>query len=390
VASPGNPGIAEDVELADIPPSDVPGLIDLCRHRSIDLVVVGPEDPLVNGLADRLRDAGIAVFGPGAAGAALEASKAFSKDLMRHAGVPTAAFESFTHAEPAKTFARSLFDGGRGAVVKASGNALGKGVIVAASIQEAEDAIDAMLTEREFGDAGSVVVVEEALRGREFSLLTLCSDAGFFSLPVAQDYKRALDGDRGPNTGGMGSYSPVPWVSSELVQETEGRVVRPILDAMRAEGICYRGVLFSGLMVQDGKPYCLEYNVRFGDPETQSVMLRLGSGLATALEACAHGQPIPPVQVLENAVVTVVVASGGYPGPVEKGLPITLPARLPDGVKIFHAGTKRTGSELLTNGGRVLAVCASSSDAATARQLAYETGRNVQFAGRRFREDIAT
>jgi phosphoribosylamine---glycine ligase len=389
IAAPGNPGIAEDVEVANVRIDDTYGLIDLCKARKIDLVVVGPEDPLVNGLADHFRDTGIAVFGPGAAGAALEASKAFSKDLMKKAGIPTAAYQTFTHPEPAKMFARSLFDGGRSAVVKASGNALGKGVIVAASIEEAEDAVDAMLVDKEFGDAGTVVVVEEAIRGREFSLLTLCSGKGILSLPVAQDHKRALDGDRGPNTGGMGTYSPVPAISDDLVLETEDRVVRPILECLKSEGIPYRGVLFSGLMGEPGQTYCLEYNVRFGDPETQTVMMRLGKGFAEALMACANGEPIPPIEVIDNSVVTVVVASGGYPGPVEKGLPITLPTSLPQGVKIFHAGTKRTGSELVTNGGRVFAVAAAAADLPTARQLAYESARNVQFAGRRFREDIA-
>jgi phosphoribosylamine---glycine ligase len=388
LCAPGNPGIASIAECLPIPPSGADDLIAVCKSREVDLVVVGPEDPLVAGLADRLREAGIATFGPGAEGAKLEASKAFSKELMRKAHVPTARYETFTDSLSARTYSNTQLMEGRGVVIKASGNALGKGVVVCSEPEEAEEAITDMLDDRRFGDAGAEIVIEERLVGFEFSLLTLCSDAGFYSLPIAQDYKRALDGDRGPNTGGMGSYSPVPRISSEMVTYTEAHVVAPILAALKEQGISFRGLLFSGLLVQDGEVYCLEYNVRFGDPETQTVVRRLGNGFAEALFACAEGRPIPAIELLNVEAVTVVTASGGYPGDCEKGMPITL-GELPAGVELFHAGTGLKDGHLVTAGGRVIAVSAAAPTIAKARQLAYEGAQQVQFAGKYLRTDIA-
>ncbi len=388
-ASPGNPGIAEDCETFDIAASDSAGLVELCAERAVDLVVVGPEDPLVAGLADILRMAGVNVFGPGAEGAKLEASKAFSKDAMAAAGVPTAAYANFTDAHEAKTFARRRFETGRAVAVKASGNALGKGVVVAETSQEAEAAIDRMMLDRAFGSAGDTVVIEDRLVGREFSLLTIVGDHNFVSLPVAQDHKRAFDGDLGPNTGGMGSFSPVDWLPDGLVDEVEQTVVAPILAHLRAQGIQYRGMLFSGLMMDRGRPYCLEYNVRFGDPETQSVMMRLGQGFAKALHQAATGVPIEAPEVLPNAAVSVVVASGGYPGEYKKRLPISIHA-LPPGVKIFHAGTALDDGQLVTNGGRVLCVSAAAKTAKEARSLAYEGVNAIAFEGAFSRSDIAS
>jgi len=389
IACPGNAGIAEEVECFDVKASDHGAISDLCKSESIDLCVIGPEDPLVAGLADHLRSVGIATYGPSASGAALEASKAFSKDLMAEAGIPTARYRSFTEVDQAKSFASELVESGALPVIKASGNALGKGVVVCNSLDEANDAIDAVMRDREFGDAGETIVVEERLRGFEFSLLTLCSDAEYHSLPVAQDYKRVFDGDRGPNTGGMGSYSPVPSVSPDFVREAEERAVRPILAKLKELGIQYRGTLFSGFMVQDGKPYCIEYNVRFGDPETQTVMRRLGSGFAEALMACAKGEPIPSVPVLDHAAVTVVMATGGYPGVYEKYVPLDLPTDLPFGAKIFHAGTTRVNGRLVSNGGRVLNVSAIGESLAEARQVAYQVCDQIDFQGSHYRRDIA-
>ncbi len=388
LCAPGNPGIAAIAECIPVPFTDPDGLIALCRDRSVDLVVVGPEDPLVAGLADRLRGAGIPTFGPGAEGAKLEASKAFSKALMHKARVPTARYETFTDSLSARTYANSQLMEGRGVVVKASGNALGKGVVVCSEPEEAEEAITDMLEDRRFGDAGAEIVIEERLIGFEFSLLTLCSDQGFYSLPVAQDYKRALDGDRGPNTGGMGSYSPVSRVSHEMVAYTEAYVVAPILAALKDRRVPFRGLLFSGLLVQDGEVHCLEYNVRFGDPETQTLMRRIGTGFAAALLACANGEAIPPIELLNVEAVTVVTASGGYPGDYEKGLPITV-GEMPAGVVLFHAGTAITDGQLVTNGGRVIAVSAAAPTIAQTRQLAYEGAKQVQFAGKYLRSDIA-
>lgn len=389
IACPGNAGIAEEVECFDVKANDQNAISDLCKSHSIDLCVVGPEDPLVAGLADRLRSEGIATYGPSAAGAALEASKAFSKDLMAQAGIPTARYRSFTEVDQAKSFASELVESGAMPVIKASGNALGKGVVVCNSLEEANDAIDSMMLDREFGDAGTTIVVEERLRGFEFSLLTLCSDSEYYSLPVAQDYKRVFDGDRGPNTGGMGSYSPVPSVPPDFVREAEERAVRPILAKLKEMGIQYRGTLFSGFMVQDGKPYCIEYNVRFGDPETQTIMRRLGHGFADALMACAKGEPIPPVPVLDHAAVTVVMATGGYPGVYEKYIPLDLPTELPFGAKIFHAGTTKVNGRLVSNGGRVLNVSAIGETLEEARQVAYQVCDQIEFQGSHYRRDIA-
>lgn len=395
IAAPGNPGIAECARCFGVPTTDHAGLIELAKAESVDLIVVGPEDPLVAGLADAMRDAGLTVFGPGKEGARLEGSKAFSKQLMKDAGIPTAGFGIFTDPLEAHAFV----DQSRGKlVVKASGVALGKGVIVTDSGEEAHEAIDDILVEGAFGEAGRTIVIEERVAGKEFSLLTLCSDTGFYSLPVAQDYKRALDGDRGPNTGGMGSFSPVPWIPDALVRETEARVVEPILATLASRGTSYRGVLFSGLMVEDGRLNCLEFNVRFGDPEIQSIVMRLGKGFADALHACAIGAPIPPVEVLDNAAVTVVVASGGYPNQYEKGKPITIDSAAmsltslvssPAVVHAFHAGTAMKDGALVTSGGRVAAISASSASLSTARDLAYDLVKDVDFEGKYFRKDIA-
>lgn len=385
--TPGNPGIAADCTVHGVAASDFQGILGLARSLSVDLVVVGPENPLIDGLADMLREAGIATFGPDAAAAQLEGSKAFSKALMHEAGVPTAAFKSFTESGPAKEFAREMFSEGRPVVIKASGAALGKGVIICDDVESAERAIANMIDDNEFGHAGSTIVVEERLEGPEFSLLTLCSDDHFVSLPVAQDYKRAGDGDLGPNTGGMGSYSPVPWISDALVKETEEKVVRPILAALKGTG--YRGVLFSGLMVCKGRPYCLEYNVRFGDPETQSVMMRLGKGFANALLACARGEKIPAFEVLDNAAVCVVIASANYPSTIEKGFPIELPSHVADRAKLFHAGTSMKDGKVVTSGGRVFGATAAGDSLDDARAKAYALARSVKFDGAWFRRDIA-
>jgi phosphoribosylamine--glycine ligase len=387
-AAPGNPGIAQIGECFPIAADDLAGLRILCKSLKPDLVVVGPEDPLIAGVADELRSDGCVVFGPGKSGAHLEASKAFSKGLMERSGVPTAWYRTFSVAKDAIRFAKELFESGQGAVVKASGAALGKGVVVCNSVEEAEEAICMMLVDKAFGEAGASVVVEERLKGQEFSLLTIASGKSFTSLPVAQDYKRALDGDRGPNTGGMGTYSPVPWLSNEAVQKAEEEIAGRALRYLSEEKLDYRGVLFSGVMVQEGRPFCLEYNVRFGDPETQSVMMRIGSGLSGLLFAAACGEEVSPLPVLDNAVVSVVIASGGYPGSYEKGKPISLPPNLPENVVIFHAGTQRVQGQLCTSGGRVLCVSATGSDIAQARQTAYAVAEQVSFDGMYFRRDV--
>lgn len=387
-AAPGNPGIQTLAELHAVRIDDLEGLTALAKSLQPDLIVVGPENPLVDGLADRLRAGGHGVLGPGAAGAQLEGSKAFSKAVMARAGIPTAAFHTCTSAEQAHEAARAMFDAGMHVAVKASGNALGKGVVVAETLEDALEAIDEMMVARVFGDAGATVVVEERLIGREFSLLSLCSGTHFWSFPIAQDYKRIFDGDRGPNTGGMGTYSPVPSIPASAIAQTEVEMVAPLLDHLQAEGIDYRGILFTGVMLTASGPKCLEYNVRFGDPETQSVMMRMGSGLGEALRAAALGKPILAPAVLERAAVTVVLANAGYPGSLAGKPALTLPDSLEPEVVIFHAGTSLIDGVLTATGGRVLGVSAAAPTLDEARAKAYRAAEAVQFEGKQYRSDI--
>lgn len=386
--APGNPGMVACAELHDVPVTDHYGLVALARKLSVDLVLVGPENPLIDGLADTMRTVGLNVFGPGKDGAQLEGSKAFSKTLMHDAYVPTAAYKICTDPQSAIAFVRELASEGKNVAVKASGAAFGKGVVVCASAEDAEEAVEMMLVKKEFLEAGETIIVEERLYGKEFSMLSLCTDRGFLSLPLAQDYKRAGNGDTGLNTGGMGSYSPLAWVSPDVVRRTEERVVAPILGALEERSIPFRGMLFSGLLVQEGTPYCLEYNVRFGDPETQSVMARLGKGLADALLACAKGQPVPDVEVLDRAAVTVVLASKGYPSKYPKGVPIDLPGNLGSSAVAFHAGTSVIDGQLVTDGGRVLAITGWGTTVEDARLHVYEAVSKVSFEGMHYRTDI--
>ncbi|HCE01403.1 MAG TPA: phosphoribosylamine--glycine ligase [Armatimonadetes bacterium] len=388
-AIPGNPGVAEVAECHEGSAEDLDAVLETVSRLQPDLVVVGPENPLIAGLADRLRQAGVPCFGPGAREANLEGSKAFAKELMTEAGVPTALGRACSTPQEAMEAVRELAELGKLPVIKASGAALGKGVIVCDDQTQAEEAIRRAMVDLEFGEAGETVVVEERLSGREFSLLTICGAGGYWSLPVAQDYKRAMDGDRGPNTGGMGSVSPTPWVTADLVAQAEERVVAPILRTMANRGLDYRGVLFSGLMVQDGAVYCLEYNVRFGDPETQSVLPRLGSGFFDLLRQVAEGGTPSVLSVLDVTAVTVVLASGGYPGAYRKGVPIRLPKVMPEGSLLFHAGTRMGPQGLETAGGRVFGATGLGPDLQTARTRAYQLAEAVDFEGKHFRRDIA-
>jgi phosphoribosylamine--glycine ligase len=391
-ATPGNAGIAQECEIFDVSAKNISGMMALCSRLKPDLVVVGPEDPLIAGLADHLIGEGFPVFGPCQNAAALEDSKAWSKQLMVEAGIPTAEHQTFhgpDSASDALEYATIRFAYGRQVAVKASGAALGKGVVVCNTLDEAEDAIGSMLVEQELGEAGNTIVIEDRLVGREFSLLTVVSEGQFYSLPVAQDYKRALDNDRGPNTGGMGTICPADWVTDEMIAKSEAMVVAPMVKLLQDKGISYRGVLFSGLMVQDEIPYCLEYNVRFGDPETQSVMRRIDSGLTELLHAAAINQPLPELVVNNKKVCTVILASGGYPGKVKKGVPITV-GTMPDGVMAFHAGTAMENDLLVTNGGRVLGISAIADSLDNARELAYQGVQAVNFEGMHYRSDIGS
>ncbi|MBS1716410.1 MAG: phosphoribosylamine--glycine ligase [Armatimonadetes bacterium] len=387
-ASPGNPGISDIAPCFELPLLDITSHVELARKLAVDLVVVGPEDPLIMGLGDALRSAGITVFGPSGKAAWLEGSKAFCKEILQKAEAPTAQYKSFTSVVEARAYIDSCEANGWHVVVKASGAALGKGVTVCNSSEEAYEAVEKAMVEKIFGPAGETVVIEERIDGREFSLLTICSGDTIRSLPVARDYKRAQDNDEGPNTGGMGSFSPVGSISDDLVKECEDRIVRPSLAAMRAEGKPFNGLLFSGIMVKDAKLYCLEFNVRFGDPETQSVMPRLGKGFLECLIASAKEEPLPEIEILQKNTVSVVVASGGYPGSYDNGKEIHL-SPMPSDVLLFHAGTANRDGKLITNGGRVLTVTATADTREAARAKAYEGVQNVCFEGMQYRSDIA-
>jgi phosphoribosylamine--glycine ligase len=388
VCAPGNGGTAALGENVPVAADDVPGIVAAARARAIDFVVVGPEAPLVAGLVDALGAAGIPAFGPSREAARLEASKAFSKHFMARHGIPTAAFAVFDDADRASSYLREQ---GRPLVVKADGLAAGKGVVVASDVPEALDAVDRFMRKRVFGAAGATVVIEEPLVGEEVSYHVVSDGERFVALAAAQDHKRVCDGDRGPNTGGMGAYSPPPVVTRALEARILDRVVVPTLDGLRGDGIRYRGALFVGLMIVDGEPYALEYNVRFGDPEAQTMMARLGGDPLPLLLGSAQGDLRGVTARWEApASLCVVVAAGGYPGEFAKGAEITGIDRAAEveGVEVFHAGTARDGERLCTSGGRVLSVAASGPDIDTAAERAYAAVDRIRFDGAHARRDI--
>jgi phosphoribosylamine---glycine ligase len=389
LCAPGNAGIRDDALVVDIGAEDIPSLIAFVQREKVDLTVIGPEAPLVAGLGDQLRERGFAVFGPDADGAMLEGSKAFAKQVMDAAGVPTAAAATFSEHAPALAYLR---EHGAPVVVKADGLAAGKGVIVAHELAEAEEALAECFVERRFGAAADKVLIEEFLEGEEVSLLSLVSGSQILPLAPAQDYKRALDGDAGPNTGGMGSYSPVPAVDAALYDELVDLVVRPTVAELLRRGIDFRGVLYAGLMLTKNGPKVLEFNCRFGDPETQALLPRLESDLLELLWAAATGGELPPAAAWRRgAAVGVVMASRGYPASSSKGDVITglEKVRLSGGVEVFHAATKITEAGTVTSGGRVLTVTGLGDTFAEARARAYAGVAQIQFAGEQHRTDIA-
>jgi phosphoribosylamine---glycine ligase len=383
--APGNAGIGREAELVAVDPADHAAVIAFCKAQRVDLVVVGPEAPLCAGIVDDVAAAGIKAFGPSRAAARLEGSKGFTKDLCKANGIPTAAYQRFTAPAPAKSYVRTQ---GVPIVVKADGLAAGKGVVVATSVAEAEAAID-MIFGAELGAAG--LVVEEFLAGEEASFFALCDGTTAIPLVAAQDHKRVFDGDQGPNTGGMGAYSPAPVMMPELSRRTMDEIVLPTVRAMAAMGTPYQGVLYAGLMITAAGPKLIEYNVRFGDPECQVLMLRLMSDLVPALLACCDG-------VLKNfdlrwyadAALAVVMAAKGYPGSYAKGSVIEglEGAAEIDGVEIFHAGTKAERGRILANGGRVLNVCARGKSVTDAQARAYAAVNRIRWAQGFCRRDI--
>ena len=385
--APGNAGIAREAECVALDIADHPAVIAFCRARSIDLVVVGPEAPLCAGIVDDLEAAGIKAFGPTRAAARLEGSKGFTKDLCRANGIPTAAYERFRAAGPAKTYLRA-----RGApiVVKADGLAAGKGVVVAQSVAEAEAAID-MMFGGSLGEAGGEVVIEEFLTGEEASFFALCDGETAIALTTAQDHKRAFDGDEGPNTGGMGAYSPAPNIDDAMSARVMTEIITPTLRAMQAMGAPYKGVLYAGLMITADGPKLIEYNARFGDPETQVLMLRLMSDLVPALLASRDGQLKSfDLRWYPDPALTVVMAAKGYPGNYARGSVIEGldDAAKVEGVEIFHAGTKADGSRILANGGRVLNVSAIGQTVREAQARAYEAISRIRWPQGFYRHDI--
>ena len=388
VAAPGNPGIAALGRCEPVAATDVDALCALATRERFDLVVVGPEAPLELGLVDRLRALGIPAFGPTAAAAEIETSKRFAKELMLAAGVPTAMARTFTEADAARAEVRRL---GAPVVVKASGIAAGKGVVVAATIGEAEAAVDAMLVDNVFGAAGAEVLVEEFMSGEELSIFALTDGTHVLPMIAAQDHKRIGEGDTGPNTGGMGAYAPVSIAPSGVIDEAVATVFAPTLRAMREAGRPFTGLLYAGLMLTTNGPRVVEFNCRFGDPETEAILPLLDSSLLEPMLAIARGESIAgaaPLRWKTLASVTTVVAAAGYPGSVRSGDAITLPAA-PDGVTVFHAGTRRDAEGTLqSSGGRVLAITALAATLGAAQQASARYAAQVQFSGRQFRRDI--
>ncbi len=385
--APGNPGTARLGTNVVLDVADHRAVIDFCRTMAIDFVVVGPEGPLVAGLVDDIESAGIKAFGPGKHAAQLEGSKAFTKDLCAEFGIPTAAYRRFTDAQAAKAYIRQ---NSVPIVVKADGLAAGKGVVVATTAEEAEDAIDMMLGGG-FGEAGAEVVIEAFLDGEEASFFALCDGVTALPFGTAQDHKRVGDGDEGPNTGGMGAYSPAAVLTPELQARVMRDIIEPTLAGMRARGTPYTGILYAGLMLTDNGPQLIEYNARFGDPETQVLLPRLKSDLVTALLAATDGAlKTISLQWADKAALTVVMAAKGYPGAFERGSNIDgiADAEALDHVLVFHAGTKQDGDRILANGGRVLNVTAIGRTITEAQRRAYEAVSKIEWEEGFCRGDI--
>jgi phosphoribosylamine---glycine ligase len=385
--APGNAGIAREAEIVALDVADHPSVVAFCRANGIDFVVVGPEGPLCAGIVDDLEAAGIKTFGPSKAAARLEGSKGFTKDLCRANKIPTAAYERFTAAAAAKDYVRRT---GAPIVVKADGLAAGKGVVVATRVDEAEDAID-MMFGGSLGEAGAEVVVEEFLEGEEASFFALCDGEHAIPLASAQDHKRAFDGDKGPNTGGMGAYSPAPVVTEEIARRTMDEIVLPTLAAMQAMGCPYKGVLYAGLMITATGPKLIEYNARFGDPECQVLMPRLMSDLIPALLAARDGVLKDfALRWYDDAALTVVMAARGYPGDYAKGSVIEglHEASAIEGVEIFHAGTRAENGHILSNGGRVLNATGTGRTIGEARARAYAAVDKIHWPEGYCRRDI--
>jgi phosphoribosylamine--glycine ligase len=387
--APGNAGTAHIATNLPVAANDIAGLLEAARTNAIDLTVVGPEDPLAAGLADAFLQQGLTIFGPAAAAARIESSKAWAKELMNAAGVPTARAERFTDLRAALG---AIYDASLPIVIKADGLAAGKGVVVAGTRDEAEQAVRSMLADHLFGNAGHEILIEEFLDGQEVSLLALTDSEVIVPLLPACDYKRALDGDAGLNTGGMGAYAPVPLVDDAMLQRIRREILEPTIAEFRKRNITYRGVLYAGLALTASGPKVIEFNCRFGDPETEVVLPLLKSDLAELLDYCARGvlSDAPAPEWESGSCVSVILASGGYPQAYQRGYPIDGLDHLPEGTVAFHAGTALDESgHTITSGGRVLALSSRGATFPEARTNAYAAVEQVTFTGRHFRTDIA-
>lgn len=385
--APGNIGMVDVATLVNIKVDDIAGLVDFAKAEGIDLTVVGPELPLTLGIVDAFQEAGLACFGPNKAAAKLEGSKAFSKELMKKYGIPTAAFDTFTDVDKAKAFVDEI---GVPCVVKADGLAAGKGVIICMTREEADKAIEDMLTDHAFGDASATIVIEEYMVGPEVSVLAFADGKTVLPMVSAQDHKRIFDGDKGPNTGGMGAYSPAPVYTEALSAEVNKTIIEPTIAAMAAEGTPFTGILYTGLMLTEKGPRVLEYNVRFGDPETQPIMVRMKSDIVALFQACVNGKlDEATLEWHDEAAVCVIMASGGYPASSEKGVPIHgLDDIAAEEAIVFHSGTAEKDGEIVTNGGRVLGVTAKDATIKGAIDKAYAAVEKINFDHMQFRRDI--
>lgn len=385
----GNAGIAEIAECIDVDMSNFDALLDLVRYEWIDLTIVGPEDPLSRGIVDAFEKEGRRILGPTKAAAQLESSKVFAKEFMKKYRIPTAEYKVFTSYLHAEDYVRMK---GAPIVIKADGLAAGKGVIVASTVDEAIDALRLIMKDRAFGNAGNKVIVEACLKGEEASFMVFTDGKTIVPMVSSQDHKRVFDGDKGPNTGGMGAYSPAPVITKELESVVMDTIMRPTIEGLRSEGIKYKGILYAGLMIDNGQPNVLEFNCRLGDPETQPVLLRLDTDLVDIFMAIAD-EKLSDVNIewKDEASVCVVLASRGYPGKYEKGKIISglNDAKEMDDVVVFHAGTSFNNNEIVTNGGRVLGVTALGKGIKDAKERAYEAIKKIHFEGMHYRSDIA-
>lgn len=382
-AAPGNDGMAPNAELVAIDEMDFPALADFAEAQEIDFTFVGPEQPLAAGIVDFFTDKGLSIFGPSKAAAQIEGSKAFAKELMKKYSIPTAAYETFTETEPAIAFIRKH---GAPIVVKADGLAAGKGVVVAMSQGEAIAAVNDMLEDAKFGSSGSKVVIEEFLAGEEFSFMSFVQAGRIYPMPISQDHKRAYDGDRGPNTGGMGAYSPVPQISESVVEEAFEQIVKKTVEAMEQEGTPFNGILYAGIILTETGPKVIEFNARFGDPETQVVLPRMKSDFTEFMHTILKGGTYS-LEWSEEAILGVVVAAEGYPGNVEKGHLLPDFSELEE-VAIVHAGTKKAQTGFAGNGGRVLLVSASGASIKEAQENVYQQLNRLPWPHFFYRSDI--